>query len=126
MKKNLILFGTIAIIVGLLLIAFWLTTKKPKMTKHNDFTDTELRWIESLSKKNQDYFFNHKELYTILKQKNFQVSKFSEYLDFYQKYNDLSLHEIIMIVNHNLQNEEIKISKQALEMMNEKNFDPVD
>lgn len=124
MKKKLILFGTIAILVGLLLIVLWLTTKKPKITKHSDFTDTELRWIESLSKKNQNYFFDHKELYGLIKHNNFQVSKFPEYIDFYQKYSNLSLHEIIMIVNHNLQNEEIETSKRALELMDEKHFEP--
>ena len=43
----------------------------------------------------------------------FQASKFVKYLDFYKSHTDVAFDTLVMIVNHNLQDEDIEISENS-------------
>ena len=120
--KIIILLIAVIVIATILIIKFYPTSKIN--LKNKGFSETEVSWIQNLSKESQEYFLATEELYPLLKEKNFQVSNFSEYIAFYQKNNNLSFYELVMVVNHGLQNSNIEIIHDVLEFFYTENFEP--
>ena len=120
--KIIILLIAVIVIATILIIKFYPTSKIN--LKNKGFSETEVSWIQNLSKETQEYFLATEELYPLLKEKNFQVSNFSEYIAFYQKNNNLSFYELVMVVNHGLQNSNIEIIHDVLEFFYTENFEP--
>ena len=119
--KIIILLIAVIVIATILIIKFYPTSKIN--LKNKGFSETEVSWIQNLSKETQEYFLATEELYPLLKEKNFQVSNFSEYIAFYQKNNNLSFYELVMVVNHGLQNSNIEIIHDVLEFFYTENFE---
>jgi len=120
-KKNIMIICAVAL---LFVVGFLFLTKKTFTSNLKNFSETEVKWIQTLSKQDQEYFLKNKVLYPIIKQKSFQASKFSKYLNFYKKNETLEFDTLIMIVNHNLQDENIEITEQIMDFFEDKNFEP--
>ena len=76
-KKQIIIIVVTALII---ILGFLFLTRNKNSSKLKNFSETEIKWIQTLSKQDQDYFLNNKNLYPLIKQKSFQASKFSKYL----------------------------------------------
>ncbi len=120
-KKNIVI---ISIVVLILVLGFIFLTKKSLTSKFKNFSETEIKWIQTLSKQDQDYFLKKENLHPLIKQKSFQASKFAQYLNFYKTNETLDFNVLIMIVNHNLQDENIEITEQIMDFFEDKNFEP--
>lgn len=120
-KKNIMIISVVAL---LFVVGFMFLTKKTFTSNLKNFSETEVKWIQTLSKQDQEYFLKNKVLYPLIKQKSFQASKFSKYLNFYKKNETLEFDTLIMIVNHNLQDENIEITEQIMDFFEDKNFEP--
>lgn len=120
-KKNIMIISAVAL---LFVVGFMFLTKKTFTSNLKNFSETEVKWIQTLSKQDQEYFLKNKVLYPLIKQKSFQASKFSKYLNFYKKNETLEFDILIMIVNHNLQDENIEITEQIMDFFEDKNFEP--
>ncbi len=120
-KKNIMIISAVAL---LFVVGFMFLTKKTFTSNLKNFSETEVKWIQTLSKQDQEYFLKNKVLYPLIKQKSFQASKFSKYLNFYKKNETLEFDTLIMIVNHNLQDENIEITEQIMDFFEDKNFEP--
>lgn len=120
-KKNIMIISAVAL---LFVVSFMFLTKKTFTSNLKNFSETEVKWIQTLSKQDQEYFLKNKVLYPLIKQKSFQASKFSKYLNFYKKNETLEFDTLIMIVNHNLQDENIEITEQIMDFFEDKNFEP--
>lgn len=120
-KKNIMIISAVAL---LFVVGFLFLTKKTFTSNLKNFSETEVKWIQTLSKQDQEYFLKNKVLYPLIKQKSFQASKFSKYLNFYKKNETLEFDTLIMIVNHNLQDENIEITEQIMDFFEDKNFEP--
>ena len=120
-KKQIIIIVVTALII---ILGFLFLTRNKNSSKLKNFSETEIKWIQTLSKQDQDYFLNNKNLYPLIKQKSFQASKFYKYLSFYKKNDTLDFDVLIMIVNHNLQDENIEITENIMEFFEEKEFEP--
>ncbi len=120
-KKNIMIISAVAL---LFVVGFMFLTKKTFTSNLKNFSETEVKWIQTLSKQDQEYFLKNKVLYPLIKQKTFQVSKFSKYLNFYKENETLEFDILIMIVNHNLQDENIEITEQIMDFFEDKNFEP--
>lgn len=120
-KKNIMIISVVAL---LFVVGFMFLTKKTFTSNLKNFSETEVKWIQTLSKQDQEYFLKNKILYPLIKQKTFQASKFSKYLNFYKKNETLEFDTLIMIVNHNLQDENIEITEQIMDFFEDKNFEP--
>ena len=114
----------ISVVALLFVVGFMFLTKKTFTSNLKNFSETEVKWIQTLSKQDQEYFLKNKILYPLIKQKTFQASKFSKYLNFYKKNETLEFDTLIMIVNHNLQDENIEITEQIMDFFEDKNFEP--
>lgn len=128
MKKKKKIINIVTIIVLIIIIGF-IVSILPKKTSttsspFKNFSEVEISWIKTLSKQDQDYFLENQDLHSLIKQKSFQASKFAKYIDFYKKNKTLDFETLIMLVNHNLQDENIEITDYLMQFFLEKDFEP--
>lgn len=121
MKKIIVvpIFMAILVIIGLL----YFHQNQQTLTKKG-FSEEEITWIEGLSKTEKEYFLEQEQLYPILKEKGFQGAKLSEYIKLYQNNQTLSLGDIVLAVNNELQNMKIELTPEVLKFLEQKDFEP--